>query len=193
MEKEWRVVAIHIEPDLFPEGECKEVPQEDSNSIQSRPVGLLYKTPGDREGGSEIDGHIYQNAESFCFPGSKVFSCKNDHGLVEHFHIVEASLFGAFPFIMDDGGAGEVIVIVPGFGNPVGKIDVLPIHKKGLIQQSGLIQSLFAHKHKCTSQHIHHMGLLPVQVTQVVLSKAFRFWEERRETKHFIKGDHWGR
>jgi len=90
---------------------------------------------------------------------------------------------------MYNGAMGEIIIAVSCLGDPVREINILSVHEEGLIQVAGLFQGFFSQKHKSTCQHIHGMGKILIQMSQVVFPKTPGPWKERCEPEHFIKGD----
>ena len=80
---------------------------------------------------------------------------KEQHGAVEDHHVVEASLFGRFPLVVDDAGAGEVMVLPTTFHEPPTQIDVLTVHEELLVEQAHLIQGLLPHPHERPRQDVH--------------------------------------
>ena len=89
--------------------------------------------------------------------------------------------------------SGKVVVVVPCLCDPVGEINILSIHEKGLIEQSGLLQGLLPQEHKCTCQHIHLVGMLSLsRYPRWYFPNRPGLWEKGRESEHLVKGDHGG-
>ena len=65
----------------------------------------------------------------------------------------------AFPFVMKHS-LGNVVVLVAGFDESVGEIDVFSIHEEVFVQESDLLQSIVSHQHERPAQYIHLMHLV---------------------------------
>ena len=63
-----------------------------------------------------------------------MLSGKNGHGLIKDIDVIKTALLGAFSFIVNNTGAGQVVVFKARLLDAVGQIDVLTIHKEVLIQ-----------------------------------------------------------
>src|SRR5262245_6646987 len=126
-----------------------------------------------------------------------MFANKNTHRLVKHPDIVQASTFGAFSFKMNDGGTGEIIILVKASGwtscflNPVTEVYVFGIHKKGLIKSADVVQDCFTNHHISPGKNIHFMSFIFMQMPQMIPRKGFRIWEYHGEPKKFVQGGQW--
>ena len=69
-----------------------------------------------------------------------MFTGEDDHRVVKHENIVQAALFRAFAFIMNDPRFGEIVVLITCLGDAVRKVDIFAIHKELLIEQAGFIK-----------------------------------------------------
>ena len=63
-----------------------------------------------------------------------MFTGKKDHCLIKNAHVIDAAFFGAFPFVMDDAGIGQVVVAIATHLDAVRQVDVFPVHKKLLVE-----------------------------------------------------------
>ncbi len=116
-----------------------------------------------------------------------MFLSKNNHRLIKHFHVVERSFFGAFTFIMNNSGFGEIVVFITALRNPVRKVDVFSIHKKGLVKQTDFIQCFLSHKHKRAGQYFYFVNFIFIEVGEMVLPELFRFGKQFRQPEHFVE------
>ena len=91
----------------------------------------------------EPNGELDHYVKKLCFALAKVLAGEDGHGLIEHPHVVEAALLGAFALVVDDLCLREIVVLVTRLDDAVAQIDVLAIHEEGLVQQADLIQHGF--------------------------------------------------
>ena len=82
---------------------------------------------------NELKLHEESTLKDFKFALAK-FSEVTNYDWAKHFHIVQTPFFRTLPLVMNDGGTRIIIIRVSGLCNAVGEIDILPVHKKGLIQ-----------------------------------------------------------
>ena len=80
-----------------------------------------------------------------------MFGRKNQHRFVKNRHIIERPLFCTLPLVMNDSGAGKIMILPPSFNNSPAEIDIFPVHEKVFIQDTYFIQSRFTHPHKRTT------------------------------------------
>ncbi len=85
---------------------------------------------------------------------------EQQHGTVEHQHVVQAAFFGAFPFVVDDAGRGEVVVPPASLDQTPAQVDVLTVHEELLVQQTHIVQGLLPHPHEGPRKDVDFCGLV---------------------------------
>ena len=120
----------------------------------------------------EPDGRLNQEIEYSCPAASIMFFYKNTHSPVKHPHIIHAAFTGTLSFKMYDTGAGKIIVLIPGLLYTVTKINVFPVHEKGLIKAAYLFQHFSPDHHESTGQYIHFVVFVFIQVAEVITGKC---------------------
>ena len=97
-----------------------------------------------------------------------MFFCKDNHCIVEHKHIIQTALLGAFTFVMYYSGSRVLIIPVTSLGDAIAQIDVLAVHEEGFVEQTDFIEHLFPNKHKSACQYINHMCFVLIQIPKMV-------------------------
>ncbi|MBS1272490.1 MAG: hypothetical protein MAGBODY4_01636 [Candidatus Marinimicrobia bacterium] len=85
---------------------------------------------------------------------------------------------------MDDFGKGDIPNLPPGLVEPVAPVQILTVHKEGLIQQSDLIQGLPADEHKRAAHRVHVGNFILIQISQIIAT------EEPTVRKEFIESQY---
>ena len=122
-------------PIVFDEVYASETQQRINDKQIRRSQQARHQRKQSTKNNSEMDEQRKQAA----LIATEMFARKNDHGVIEHPHIVQATFFGAFSFIVNDGGVGQVIVCVAGLHNALAEVQIFAIHKKGFIEQAYFI------------------------------------------------------
>src|SRR5512133_3181106 len=100
-------------------------------------------------------------------------------------HIVQASLFCAFTFVMNYGSSGIVVIDVSGKYQSPRQVDIFAIHKKIFIKKSCFIQCFFTEKHKCSGEYFNLVGFAGVEKSQMISTKNSGLRKERRKSEYF--------
>ena len=97
-----------------------------------------------------------------------MFSGKNDHGPVKNHYIVNTTLFSAFTLIVNDRCTRKIVILIPRLQDTVGKINILAIHKKTLIEETYFVEYRFSEEHKGSGKYINPVGLIIVEKAQMI-------------------------
>src|SRR5579859_648902 len=121
-----------------------------------------------------------------------MLATKLAHGLVELPDVAEV-FAGAFPFEMDDGRPGEIVIFIPGFFYPETQVDVLGIEEELLIKAPYFRQNGPADPETGAREDRRRMGLVRRQPSQVIPGEQPVVGEKGRKTGQAAKACPGGR
>ena len=98
-----------------------------------------------------------------------MFAKKDKHCLIEHMHITERRLLGTLSFVVQNLFR-YIPVLIAGFQDTVGKVDILTIHKEIFVEKSNRVKNTSPYHHECSTNHLNLCWLVPRQVTHIIMS-----------------------
>ena len=115
-----------------------------------------------------------------------VLSEEDEHRFVEVVNVAIAVLLGAFSLVMENR-RGDIAVLLSCLEQAIGKVDVLAIHEKVLVEQSALLEGGTAKEHECTADDFDRVLLFLVKILHIVSSEDTTSREKSAKSRHLAK------